>query len=207
MGKIEKNITKMIKKQKIENLIEFVTHVIKEKTDDEIAEAIFNFGPVFLKVQELNLKFPSDLFELLISKLNDPNWIIRRNVIKILGDVAQVYIEKVLDKDVLNQIKLKATKDQHWAVRVDGIKTLGKMGLQVPDKSQIIVFMVNQCTDPDPEIRLAALETLAMLLKEAPDKIKENLHVFVSRFKTDDDYRVSLLAEGSIKEFAEMMKH
>ncbi|MHA1299730.1 MAG: HEAT repeat domain-containing protein [Candidatus Helarchaeota archaeon] len=206
MGKIEKKILKMVDKEKIDKAVKFAFETIKFKGNEEKAEAIVSLGALFRKNKEKNLPFPDELYELLIKNLDSNEWIIRRSILQIIGEIAELYIDKVVEKESLNKIKLRATKDGHWAVRVDGLKALGKMGLNFPEDNQIVTFLVNQGNDKDPEVRIAALESLTMILKKFPEKIKPNLHIYVEHFKSDDDYRVSLVAETAIKEFAELMK-
>ncbi len=206
MRKIEKKILKMVKQEKIQKITDYVIQIIQDKDDEERSEAISSLTPIFNKIKEKNLPFPDDLFEILIQYLNSENWIVRRNIVKLIGDIAELFIEKVLKKDSISQIKQKATKDKHWSVRVDALKTLGKIGLKVKDNDQILVFLSNQCKDLDYEVRMAALESLTLMLKDDSTKINQFLQIYISLFKTDEDYRISQYAENAIKEFAELIK-
>ena len=76
MGKIERNILKMIKKEEVDKAIKFTTKIIKDKSDDEKSEAIFNLGPVFAKNKELKFAFPEDLFNLIIKRRPGRNGVI-----------------------------------------------------------------------------------------------------------------------------------
>lgn len=207
MRKLEKKILKMIEKDNIGKAVDFAIEIIREKDNEQKAEIISALGPLFIKNRELDTNFPDELYELLINHLDNEDWIVRRNILLLISSIAELYIEKVIEKESLHKIKLKATKDKHWAVRVDGIKALGKVALKITDNSQIIFFLGNQTKDTDPEIRIAAIESLASILKKYPEKINPNLHIFVNRFNKDDDYRVSLAAEDAIKGFAELNKN
>ncbi|MHA1379455.1 MAG: HEAT repeat domain-containing protein [Candidatus Helarchaeota archaeon] len=206
MRKIEKKILKFVEKKKIEKALDYITQILQDKSNEEKAEAISTLGPLFTKIKELNYKFPDELYGLLIKFLDSEDWIVKRNILRLMGIIADQYIDKIIEKESVSKIKLKATKDPHWAVRVDGINTLGKIGVNINENNQIIIFLSNQSNDDEPEVRLAALASLTSILKKFPEKIKPNLQVFVNRFKNDVDYRVSLAAENSIKEFAESME-
>lgn len=202
LRKIEKKILKMVEQEKIEKVINFVTQIILESNDEEKSEAISSLKPLFIKIKEKNFPFPDNLFDLLIRYLESENWIVRRNILEIIAEITELYIEFVLSKNLIKKLKQKAIKDKHWAVRINAIKILGLIGLKFPEKDIMIETIISLIEDKDPEIRLATLESLTLILKECPDKIKPILPIFVKRFKDDDDYRVSLCAENAIKEFA-----
>ncbi|MHA1783929.1 MAG: HEAT repeat domain-containing protein [Candidatus Helarchaeota archaeon] len=205
MSKFEKKFNNILKSEDLNKILNAIRNQLKkDKKIEQKSEAFGAISLFFKTCKEKSWVFPEDLFKELLNELDHENWIIRRNSLRVLSDIAEIDHEKVIPKDILSKLREIYKKDQNWAVRNAAIEVLGKIGEKIPGR--IVPFLIDQISDPDADVRLSILTSLKSIVLSNKGELKQILPIFINAYKKDEDFRVSTFAEEAIKEFAEKKK-
>ncbi|NHI94738.1 MAG: hypothetical protein EAX96_19765 [Candidatus Lokiarchaeota archaeon] len=205
MGKFEKKFESLLKTEDIDKILSAINNQLKkDKKIEEKSEAFDAINLFFKTCKEKSWVFPDNLLNVVIMELNHDNWIIRRNALNTLRDLANIFHEKLTTKEILTTLRQIYKEDDNWAVRNASIEALGKIGVKIPDR--IVPFLIDQMKDPDADVRLSIIGSLKEIYLKNQEKLERILPIFVKAYKEDSDFRISVFAEEAIKEFAEKKK-
>ncbi|MHA1143774.1 MAG: HEAT repeat domain-containing protein [Candidatus Helarchaeota archaeon] len=203
MGLFDK-IQKLVQKENYEKAQALLVKKLFTGNEKNISDSLHAVHFLITEVKQRNWQFPDEILAILVKKLKDDYWILRKNTLMAIASVLSQFPDKINEENLFSKIQDIALNDKNWTVRNAALECLSTIVLIVPGR--VLKLLQRKTEDPDADVRLKALEILEKIGLDYPDKVKDILPYLVKSMKNDDDFRVSKVAEDAIMKLAEKKK-
>jgi hypothetical protein len=204
MSKIEKKVRKLVNQGKYLESYKAIEKELAQKKPTDYAEEFLLFSIILEQLNQTHEQLIHDILYYVEKNLDNPDWIIRRNALLIIGVLAKRFPSIFIARKYFSSLKKTTSIDQHWEVRSAAFTVYGVMGEYDPER--VLPFLSESLKDEDSDVRLTIIRHLYSILEKNHTFIPNILPLLKKIQDSDVHWEVSKYAQNVIESLSSIQK-